>query len=120
MFDDPNLVADAGLVPVVRLAERARLGELVIAAVRLREGKAADVRGEARFVAESLAAVDQAGCAGMRIVRADSKFYTADVVAACRRRGAYSSLSTGISRRRPRQRLTHAPPCGRPLPSSRR
>ncbi|WP_170121516.1 hypothetical protein [Saccharopolyspora spinosa] len=45
MFDDPNLVADAGLVPVVRLAERARLGELVIAAVRLCEGKAADVRG---------------------------------------------------------------------------
>ncbi|MBB5156843.1 IS1380 family transposase [Saccharopolyspora phatthalungensis] len=69
----------------------------VIAAVRLREGKAADARGAARFVADSLAAADQAGCRGMRIVRADSKFYTADVVAACRRRGAYSSLSTGMN-----------------------
>ncbi len=28
-FDDPNLVSSAGLVPVVRLAESARLGELV-------------------------------------------------------------------------------------------
>jgi hypothetical protein len=30
-------------------------------------------------------------------VRADSKFYTAEVVAACRRGGAYFSLSTGIN-----------------------
>jgi hypothetical protein len=67
----------------------------VIAGVRLREGRSADVRGAARFVAEALAAADGAGCTGMRIVRADSKFYTADVVAACRRRGAFFSLATG-------------------------
>jgi hypothetical protein len=69
----------------------------VIAAVRLREGRAADVRGAARFVGESLAAAESAGCHGMRIVRADSKFYTADVVAACRRAGAHFSLSTGMN-----------------------
>jgi hypothetical protein len=51
----------------------------------------------ARFVAEALATAEKAGCAGMRIVRADSKFYSADVVAACRRRGAYFSLSTGVN-----------------------
>jgi hypothetical protein len=69
----------------------------VIAAVRLREGRAADVRGAARFVAEALAAAGEAGCTGIRIVRADSKFYTAGVVAACRRAGAHFSLSTGMN-----------------------
>ena len=29
VFDDPNLVADAGLVPVVALAERVGLSDLV-------------------------------------------------------------------------------------------
>jgi hypothetical protein len=33
-FDDPNLVSQAGLVPVMALAERAGLGELVAAHVR--------------------------------------------------------------------------------------
>ncbi|MGH3095806.1 MAG: IS1380 family transposase, partial [Streptosporangiales bacterium] len=69
----------------------------VIAAARLRKGKAADVRGAASFVAEALATAVQAGATGIRIVRADSKFYTACVVAACRRAGAYFSLSTGMN-----------------------
>ncbi len=69
----------------------------VIAAVRLRRGRAADVSGAPRFVAESLAAAGEAGCTGTRIVRADSKFYTADVVAACRRASAHFSLSTGMN-----------------------
>ncbi|MFG2586432.1 IS1380 family transposase, partial [Streptomyces solisilvae] len=34
-FDDPNLVADAGLVPLVRLAARGRLSELVRESVRI-------------------------------------------------------------------------------------
>jgi hypothetical protein len=33
-FDDPNLVSHAGLVPVMALAERARLGDLVAGLVR--------------------------------------------------------------------------------------
>lgn len=69
----------------------------VIGAVRLRRGKAADVRGAASFVAEAIAAARAAGASGPIVVRADSKFYTADVVAACRRGGAYFSLSTGIN-----------------------
>jgi hypothetical protein len=69
----------------------------VIAAVRMRRGKAADVRGAESFVAEALAVATQIGCTGIRIVRADAKFYTADVVAACRRAGAYFSLTTGTN-----------------------
>lgn len=69
----------------------------VIAAVRMRRGKAADVRGAESFVAEALAVAAQAGCTGIRIVRADSKFYTADVVAACHRVGAHFSLTTGMN-----------------------
>jgi hypothetical protein len=69
----------------------------VIAAVRMRRGKAADVRGAESFVAESLAVATQIGCTGTRIVRADSKFYTAEVVAACHRDGAHFSLATGMN-----------------------
>lgn len=73
------------------------LARPVIAGVRLRQGKAADVRGAPRFVSETLATAAETGCSGIRIVRADSKFYTADVVAACRRHGAHFSLATGMN-----------------------
>lgn len=69
----------------------------VIGPVRLRRGKAADVRGARSFVAEAITTARQAGATGAIGVRADSKFYTADVVAACRRGGAWFSLSTGIN-----------------------
>jgi hypothetical protein len=69
----------------------------VIGPVRLRRGKAADVRGAVSFVAEAISVARQAGGSGSILVRADSKFYTAEVVAACRRRGAYFSLSTGLN-----------------------
>lgn len=71
------------------------LARPVVAGIRLRKGKAADVRGAARFVAEALATAKQAGATGTIILRADSKFYTADVVAAARRAGAHVSLTTG-------------------------
>lgn len=69
----------------------------VIGPVRLRRGKAADVRGAKSFVAESIAVARQAGASGAVLVRADSKFYTADVVAACRRGRAWFSLTTGMN-----------------------
>ncbi|MDH6578424.1 transposase, partial [Kitasatospora sp. MAP5-34] len=56
------------------------LARPVIAAVRLRRGKAADARGAGPFTAEALAAARQAGATGTVIVRADSQFYNADVV----------------------------------------
>ncbi|GAA1616209.1 IS1380-like element ISMsm11 family transposase [Kribbella sancticallisti] len=71
------------------------LARPVVAGIRLRKGKAADVRGAARFVAEALATAKASGATGTIILRADSKFYTADVVAAARRAGAHVSLTTG-------------------------
>jgi hypothetical protein len=54
VFDDSNLIADAGLVPVLRLAERARLPELVSEAVRI---SGADNSGGANPAAKVLTVV---------------------------------------------------------------
>lgn len=67
----------------------------VVAGVRMRTGRSADVRGAAPFLAEALGTARAAGCTGTIIVRGDSKFYTADVVAAAHRAGAFVSLTTG-------------------------
>jgi hypothetical protein len=69
----------------------------VIGPVRLRRGTAADVRGARSFTVEAIAVARQAGCTGNILVRADSKFYTADVVAACQRGGVWFSLTTGMN-----------------------
>lgn len=67
----------------------------LVAGIRLRKGKAADVRGAARFLAETLAVVRRIAPEATVVVRADSKFYTAKVVAAAARYGASVSLTTG-------------------------
>jgi hypothetical protein len=59
-FDDPNLVADAGLVPVMGLAARGRLSELVGETVRI-EG--ADNSGGAHPAAKVTSLI-AAMCAG--------------------------------------------------------
>lgn len=69
----------------------------VIATVRLRRGKAADSRGAPKFAAEALATAAEAGCTGVRILRADAQFYSAAVIAACRRAGAHFSITTGMN-----------------------
>ena len=69
----------------------------VIAGVRMRRGRAADARGAPKFVSEALAAAVEAGCTGTRILRADSQFYNAGVIAACRRSGARFSVTTGMN-----------------------
>ncbi|WP_093705264.1 IS1380 family transposase, partial [Streptomyces sp. MnatMP-M27] len=69
----------------------------VIATVRLRRGKAADSRGAPKFVSEALATAVEAGCTGLRILRADSQFYNAGVIAACRRAGARFSITCGMN-----------------------
>ncbi|KJK56889.1 IS1380 family transposase [Saccharothrix sp. ST-888] len=73
------------------------LARPVIAAVRLRRGKAADARGAGPFTAEARPAAGQAGAIGTVIVRADSQFYNADVVAACRRANAHFSLTVRMN-----------------------
>jgi hypothetical protein len=69
----------------------------VVVAIRLRRGKAADVRGAARFLAEALTTVRAIAPTARIVVRADSKFYTADVVATAARHGAHVSLTTGTN-----------------------
>ncbi|MET8537763.1 IS1380 family transposase [Streptomyces sp. NPDC005065] len=69
----------------------------VIATVRMRRGKAADSRGAPKFAAEALATAVEAGCTGLRILRADSQFYNAGVIAACSRAGARFSLTCGMN-----------------------
>ena len=67
----------------------------VMAGIRLRKGKSADVRGAARFLAETLTVVRRIAPTATILVRADSKFYTADVVATAARYDAVVSLTTG-------------------------
>jgi Transposase DDE domain group 1 len=69
----------------------------VVVAVRLRKGKAADVRGAARFLAEALTTVRAIAPTATVVVRADSKFYTADVAATAARYDAAVSLTTGAN-----------------------
>jgi hypothetical protein len=69
----------------------------VIATVRMRRGKAADSRGAPKPVSEALATATEAGCTGLRVLRADSQFYNAGVIAACRRAKARFSITCGMN-----------------------
>ena len=65
----------------------------VIAATRLRKGSVASPRGAARLVADALVTATAAGATGVRVLRADSAFYNADVIAAVRRQQACFSIT---------------------------
>jgi hypothetical protein len=65
----------------------------VIAAARLRKGSAHSVRGAHRLVADALVTAAAAGASGVRVLRADSAFYSHDVVAACRRHQSRFSIT---------------------------
>ncbi|MFG2091256.1 MULTISPECIES: transposase [unclassified Spirillospora] len=69
----------------------------IVAAARLRQGRSADSRGAMRLVTEALATAPQVGATGIRVLRADSQFYNADVVAACRRADARFSITCGMN-----------------------
>jgi hypothetical protein len=59
VFDDPNLVSHAGVVPVMRLAERAGLYRAVSAKVRVPTDKGSNPAGKvATIVAGMLAGAD--------------------------------------------------------------
>lgn len=64
----------------------------VIAGMRLRAGKSGSGKGAARMVAQAIATARAAGVSGQILVRGDSAYGTAAVVAACRRAGAQFSL----------------------------
>jgi hypothetical protein len=65
----------------------------VIAAARLRGGNAASARGAAGLAAEAVSTARACGATGTIVVRADSAYYGADVIAAVRRAGARFSVT---------------------------
>ena len=70
------------------------LGAPVIAATRLRGGSANSARGAASLAAEAITTGRAAGCTARIVVRMDSAYYAAKVIAAIRRNGAFFSVTT--------------------------
>jgi len=65
----------------------------VIAAARLRKGSTNSAKGAHQFVADTLITAKAAGATGTVVLRADSAFYQADVIAAARRQKACFSIT---------------------------
>lgn len=76
------------------LAVAAGSGEVLHA--RLRGGPANTTRGAARFIAETVARLRGAGATGELTLRADSGFYNAKVVRACRKKGVRFSITVRL------------------------
>jgi Transposase DDE domain group 1 len=65
----------------------------IIAATRLRGGSANTARGAASFTTSAVSTARTAGCTGTIVARADSGLYCAAFTGACRRAGAYFSVT---------------------------
>jgi hypothetical protein len=65
----------------------------VIAAARLRKGSTNSAKGAHRLVADALVTAKAAGASGLRVLRADSAFYSHEVIAAARRHGSCFSIT---------------------------
>jgi hypothetical protein len=72
------------------LAVAAGTGDVLHA--RLRRGRSNDATGAPSFVTETFSRVRQAGITAPVVLRADSGFYLADVLAACRKAGVGFSI----------------------------
>ena len=70
----------------------------VVAATRLRRGGTNSARGAAKLVSDALVTTKACGGSGLVTVRADSAYYTHDVVAAARRGGARFSITARMNR----------------------
>ncbi len=57
----------------------------VVAHARMRRGRSSDATSAPLFIKETISRLRQAGAAGEIVLRADSGFYLADVVTACRK-----------------------------------
>ncbi len=76
-----NYAGQRGYHPLLAVA--AGTGDVLMA--RLRKGSANTARGAAHFLRETVSRVRYAGATGPLTVRADSGFYTHDIVAVCRK-----------------------------------
>jgi len=65
----------------------------VIAAARLRKGSTNSAKGAHRLVADALVTAKATGASGVRVLRADSAFYSHEVIAAARRHGSRFSIT---------------------------
>jgi hypothetical protein len=65
----------------------------LIVATRLRRGSASSARGAARLVADAITTTRAAGAAGVLVLRADSAYYGAEVIAAARRHRVHFSVT---------------------------
>lgn len=72
------------------LAVAAGTGDVLHA--RLRRGRTNDASGAPAFVTETLSRIRAAGVTGAAVVRADTGFYLAEVLTACRKAGAGFSI----------------------------
>ena len=84
-----NYSGQRGYHPLVAVA--AGTGEVLMA--RLRRGRANTARGAAHFLRETVSRVRHAGATGQLTVRADSGFYTRDIVAVCRKTDVRFSIT---------------------------
>ena len=94
-FDDHRLVANAGLLLPVTLAQRLGLSQLVDRHVDLGRapGRANTARGAGHFLRETVSRVRHAGATGQLTVRADRGFYTHAIVAVCRDKDVRFSIT---------------------------
>ena len=69
----------------------------VIAATRLRGGNAASARGAASLAVQAIGTARDCGCTGTLIVRLDSAFYNAAVIAAVRGQDARFSVTAPVN-----------------------
>ena len=65
----------------------------VVVATRLRKGSANSARGAARLVADAIKTTRSCGVNGLVVLRADSAYYGADVIAAARRHRTHFSVT---------------------------
>jgi len=84
-----NYAGQRGYHPLLAIA--AGTGDVLMA--RLRKGRANTARGAAHFLRETISRVRYAGAKGQLTLRADSGFYSHDIVVACRNKGVRYSIT---------------------------
>ncbi|MEV4734045.1 IS1380 family transposase [Saccharopolyspora sp. NPDC049426] len=85
-----------GLHPLLAVASTESTAPVIVG-TRLRRGAAGSGKAAAGFLTEALSATRAAGASGEIVVRADSAFYSAAVIAACLRAEARFSITTVLN-----------------------
>lgn len=85
-----------GLHPLLAVASTGSTAPVIVG-TRLRRGAAGSGKAAAGFLTEALVSTQAAGAGGQILVRADSAFYSAAVIAACQRAGVGFSITTTLN-----------------------